>query len=547
MDTKTARSIWLLFGATVLLMVTVCANVANLGLSQAFSRTRDAAIRSALGATRWRMIRQTLVEQISVGLLSLAIALPLTMGALRIAEMLLPISFTLASLNTLDIDWRLMAVMISLAIGAPVVSGMIPAIAGSRPSVLGALKQEGRSVAGSRAARWYRKGLVVVEVACSVVLLISTALLIRSFVRLQAVDKGFDTKNLVSANLGFPATHFAEAVSRDLYIDQALGRVRSIPGVLSATAASGIPPENGGISFGKVFTERDTTAGVQIFASVYSVQAGFFETLGLRLVGGRALAAGDSLSQVVVSDSFAAKVFPDQSAVGQRFQWRDSKTPFEVVGVAAAIRESTGVDNGLPQIYSLAERHTANSPKPRDAIAEYRRIGVRVADPVTAIPAIRSALKEINAGILVQGVDRVDDQIAKDLDRPRFLLTLMLIFAVAGLVLASVGVYGVLSCLVTEQLREYGIRLVLGAPPSAISRTILFGGLGTTLVGLVVGAGAAALLGKALGSVLFEVEPRDSVSYVAVAFVLIAAALAAAWRPAKRARSVDPALLLRNE
>lgn len=547
MDTKTSRSIWLLFGATVLLMVTVCANVANLGLSQAFSRTRDAAIRSALGATRWRMIRQTLVEQISVGVLALAIAVPLTVGVLRIADALLPVSFTLSSLNALDIDWRLLAVMTALALGAPLVSGLIPAIAGSRPSVLGALKQESRSVAGSRAARWYRKGLVVVEVACSVVLLISTALLIRSFVRLQAVDKGFDTKNLISANVGFPTTHFADGVSRDLYMDQAVARLQSIPGVLAVTAASGIPPENGGISIGKIFAERDPARGVQIFTSVYGVQPGFFETLGLRLISGRPLKAGDSSTQVVVSDSFAAKVFPDQSAVGQRFHWEDSKTPFEVVGVTAAVQESIGAANALPQLYSLAERLTANSPKPRDAIAEYRRLGVRVADPVTAMPMIRAALKDLNAGILVQTVDRVDDQIAKDLDRPRFLLTLMLIFAGAGLVLAAVGVYGVMSCLVAEQLREFGIRLVLGAPPSTISRTIFLGGLGTTLAGLAIGAGAAALLGKTLSSVLFQVESRDMASYAAVAVVLIGASIAAAWRPARRARSVDPALLLRNE
>lgn len=547
MDSQTTRSIWLLFGATVLLMLTVCANVANLGLSQAFSRTRDAAIRSALGATRWRMIRQTMVEQVAIGLLALACALPITLGALKLADAMLPTSFTLASLNALDIDWRLMAVMATLAIGAPLLSGLVPAIAGSRPSVLGALKQEGRSVAGSRAARWYRKSLVVIEVACSVVLLISAALLVRSFVRLQAVDAGFNSHNLVSVSIGFPTSHFADGVSRDLYLEQALARVRAIPGVVAATAANGIPPENGGIVFGQVHTEHGTAAGVQIDASIYEVQPDFFDTLGGRLVAGRAPTAGEGSDHVVISQSMATKLFPNGAAVGSRFHWDDDKDWYEVVGVAADVRESFGAMRPLPQIYYPLQPHKPTTTKPRDAIAEYRRLGVRVANPVEAMPMIRAALKEVNPGILVQSVNRVEDELAKDLDRPRFLLTLMLVFAGAGLVLAAVGVYGVLSCLVAEQLREYGIRLMLGASPALISRTILFGGLGTTVAGLVVGAGVSAALGKSLSSVLFEVESRDPISYLTVAAVLLVSAVAAAWRPARRARRVDPAVLLRNE
>ena len=543
-DTKTSRSIWLLFGATVLLMLTVCANVANLGLSQAFSRTRDAAIRSALGASRARMIRQTLIEQLVIGGIALALALPLTMGALRIADALLPASYTLRSLNTLDIDRRLLAVMTSLALAAPLLSGLIPALAGSRPSVLGALKQESRAVAGSRAARWYRKGLVVTEVACSVVLLVSAALLVRSFMQLQAVDNGFDTRNLLSVNLGFPTTYFAEGPSRDLYIDQAVARVRGIPGVLAATAASGIPPESAGIWFGGMITDQ-IPKPIQVVASGYRVHPDFFDTLGLRIVAGRPLQPGDSRDQVVISDTMATQVFPGRSAIGGRFKWEDDDTWETVVGVAAAVRESNG-GNILPQFFELMQPLKQTAVKSPDAIAEYRRLGVRVSNPIVAMPLIRAALKDVNAGILVQSVDRVDDQIAKDLEQPRFLLVLMVVFAGAGLLLAAVGVYGVLSCIVAEQLREYGIRLMLGAAPSVIARKILFGGLSTTATGLLIGAVASALLGKTLSSVLFNVNSHDVVSYLAVAAVLLLAAIAAAWRPARRARSVDPASLLRS-
>jgi putative ABC transport system permease protein len=548
MDPQTRRSIWMLFGATVLLMLTVCANVANLGLSQAYSRVRDAAIRSALGASRWRMIRQTLVEQLTVGALALLIALPLTAGAIELAAGLLPLNYTISSLNALDIDARLLAMMAALALTAPLLSGLIPAIAGSRPSVLSALKQESRSVAGSRGARWFRKGLVVLEVACSVVLLVSAALLVRSFIRLQAVEKGFDSHNLVSVNLGFPASYFADNVGRGLYLDQAVDRLRQMPGVLAATSASGVPPDSGGIQFGDVETDTQPASKVELVASIYDVHPEFFETMGMPMVAGRAFVAGELDSHVIVGENFAAKLWPGQNAVGRKFRWDDS-TWHEVVGVVATVREGAGrgSNEAFPQYYVPVEKRVASTTPPRDAIPEWKRLAVRVADPAAAMPQIRAALKNLNPGILIQSVDLVDDQLAKELERPRFLLVLMLIFAGAGLVLAAVGVYGVLSCLVAEQLREYGIRLMLGASPAVISRQILFGGLTTTVVGLAIGAGAAAVLGKTINSVLFQVDARDTTSYVIVGVVLVAASLAAAWRPAKRARSVDPALLLRND
>lgn len=547
MDTETRRSIWLLFGATVLLMLTVCANVANLGLSQAFSRVRDAAIRSALGASRWRMIRQALVEQLAVGVLALAIALPLTLGAISLADGLLPANYTVGSLNTLDLDGRLLAMMVTLALAAPLLSGLVPAIAGTRPSVLSALKQESRSVAGSRAARWFRKSLVVVEVACSVVLLVSAALLIRSFLQLQSADKGFDSHNLVSINLGFPATYFGDGVARDLYVDQALARIRQIPGVQLATSATGVPPENGGIRFGDAESDIAPGTKVELVASMYDVHPDFFDTMRMPLRSGRTFGPGDSTSQVVVSESLAQKFWPNGAAVGHKFRW-DEGSWYEVIGVAPTVRESVSGSQTWPQFYSLMQRHKPSTQTGRaDAIPEWKRIAVRATDPASAIPQMRSVLKSINAGILVQSADLVDDQLAKELARPRFLLVLMLVFAVAGLVLASVGVYGVLSCLVAEQLREYGIRLMLGASPVAISRQILLGGLGTTLVGLALGIGAAAAMGKTINAVLFKVESRDLTSYVVVSVVLIVAAIASAWRPAARARSVDPAILLRDQ
>lgn len=540
------RSIWILFGATVLLMLVVCANVANLGLSQAFSRSRDAAVRSALGASRWRLVRQSLVEQAIIGLAALAIALPLTGGALRLAARLLPSTYRMNNLNAIDVDGRLLLMMTAIAMVAPIIAGLVPAIAGTRLSLAGTLKSGGRALRGSRGARRFRQGMVVVEIACSVVLLVSAALLVKSFVRLQQSDKGFDSTNVLSATVGFPSASFARGVSRDLYIDQALARVRQLPGVTAATAATGVPPDNGGITFGAMQIDGRTDELPRLVASMYEVQPSFVPTLGMRLIDGRNLTDDDRGVGVLVDRGLAAKYWPDGAAIGQRFRIAEGSW-HEIVGVVAPVRDDSG--GSFPQLFFPLERHAADEAEapPSDAMADWTHIAVRVDDPAAATPLIRAALREVNTAVVIKSVDRVEDLLAKDLDQPRFLLALMLVFASAGLVLAAAGVYSVLSCLVAEQLRDYGIRLMLGARPVEITRAILTSSLATTVVGLVVGGLGAAALGTTITTVLFEVRPRDPLSYAIVAAVLLTAALAASWRPARRAMRVDPMTLLRDE
>jgi predicted permease len=546
LDPGARRSIWILFGATVLLMLVVCANVANLGLSQAFSRSRDAAVRSALGASRWRLVRQSLVEQLLIGAAALALALPVTAGALRLAATLLPSTYRLNNLNAIDVDVRLLVVMTAIAMLAPLIAGLVPAIAGTRLSLAGTLKAGGRSLRGSRGARRFRQGMVVVEIACSVVLLVSAALLVKSFVRLQQSDKGFDSANLLSVTVGFPAASFGSGVSRDLYLDAALARLGQLPGVTAATAASGVPPDNGGITFGTMQIEGRSDEQPRLVASMYEVQPSFVPTLGLRVLEGRNFTPEDGSDQVLIDRALAEKYWKDSSAVGQRFKVADGKW-HQVLGVVAPVRDDSG--GSFPQLFIPLERHSADGPVEvaSDAMADWKHIALRVDDPAAVTPLVRNALREVNSAVVIKDVDRVEDLLAKDLDQPRFLLALMLVFAGAGLVLAAAGVYSVLSCLVAEQLRDYGIRLMLGARPSEITRAILASSLATTVIGLIVGGVGAAALGTTITTVLFEVRPRDPLSYGVVAAVLLLAAIVASWRPARRAMRVDPMTLLREE
>jgi putative ABC transport system permease protein len=261
--------------------------------------------------------------------------------------------------------------------------------------------------------------------------------------------------------------------------------------------------------------------------------------------------ADEPADHVIVSESLASMLWPGQAATGKRFRWTDGPPSFfEVIGVAGNVRENLGEAPEVPQVYQPLERHLQTTPlaaQRRGAIAGYIKMAVRVSDPSTAIPSIRRALKDADPAILVAAVERVDDEFAKDLDRPRFLLAIMLVFAAGGLALVAAGVYGVLACLVSQRLREIGVRLMLGAEPRRVGRHVIGEGLGVVAVGIGIGCAIAAAVGRSLSSLLFDIATYDAVSFTGVGLLLFIVGGAAAWRPARRAMSVDPNTLLRNE
>jgi len=547
---ETRRTVWLLFGSTALLLVMVCLNVTNLGLARLVERRRDVAIRSALGASRLRLLRHAFIEQMLVGLVALAVALPLTLGGLRLAHALVPPGFMFGSLHVIGLDTRLLVVMIGLTIAAPLLAGLTPALAGSRRSVLTDLRLESRSTIGTGQSWLFRQSLVVLEVACAVVLLVSAALVGRSFVRVQQVDLGFDSRNLLSVGLEFPSTTFPTDLSRDLYVQHATGRIAHLPGVTAVTPATGVPPVSGLISFGSVVAEGQP-GRPNVPVSGYDVEPDFFATVGVRLIAGRPPAPNEGKTHVVLSESLATMLWPHDTAVGKRLRWdEDSPVWNDVIGVAATIRENRDSPQPQLQVYIPRQHAFMATSSPAAAtgpVSGYMDLAVRVADPAATVPLIRQALRETDPSVVVQAVARVDDTVAHDLDGPRFLLALMVTFAVAGLVLSAAGIYGVLSCLVSQQLREIGVRLMLGAEPRAIARRVMYGGLATVAIGLGIGMCVTAAVARVLGSLFFSVQPHDGWSYGIVTLMLLLAGGASAWRPAQRARRADPLALLRDE
>jgi predicted permease len=552
LDQPTRQSIWLLAGATLLLLVTAGANLSSLTMTQMLARTRQVAIQSALGASRFRLVRQALLEQCLIALGALAIAVPLTSLALSAAPTLMPDRFTAWTMHLANFDLRAGLLMGLLAFGTPILASLIPAMAGSRASVVELLKQDTRSSTAGRGSRALRQLLVVTEIVCAVVLLVGGALLVRSFLRLQAVDRGFDTSRLAYAWIEFPAREFPSPLSRRLYIDRAMTEIAAATGITAVTIGSGLPPHSGQINFGNIALDGQPTGTVNLALPAYIVSPDFFSITGIPIVQGRSFQPDDPATSVIVSQSFASAFWGGTSPVGHRFRLDDSSPWKDVVGVAGEVK-SDGLDDARtpfeayypyirPAATSLSSAPVASS----DTYSGQTMLVIRAGDARSAVPVVRSALLRVDSRVMIQQLEAVEDLYGDTLQQPRMLLWLMVAFSAAGLLVAAVGVYGVLSSLVAQQFREIAVRLMLGAEPAAMSRTVFRGGLSLAAIGAAIGVVSAALASRWIGSVLFGVQPTDVTSYAVVIVVLASAAIAAAWIPARRAASVDPAALLRE-
>jgi putative ABC transport system permease protein len=464
----------------------------------------------------------------------------------------MPDQITAWTMHLVNFDLRAIALMALMAFGTPILASLVPAMAGSRASVVEVLKQDTRSSTGSRGSRRLRQLLVVTEIVCAVVLLVGGALLVRSFLRLQAVDRGFDTSRLVLAWLEFPAGDFPSPLSRRLYVDRAMADVAATPGIAGVTIGSGLPPESGQTSFGNIALDGQPTGPVFVELPAYIVSPEFFRVTGIPIVQGRPFRADDTKDAAIVSQSFGAAFWNGTSPVGHRFRLDDSDPWKEVVGVAGEVH-SDGLDDArtpfeayYPYIRPAASSLSSTPVTTAATYSGQAMLVIRANDARRAVPAIRGVLQRVDNRVNIATLEAVEDLYSETMAQPRMLLWLMVAFSAAGLLVAAVGVYGVLSSLVAQQLREIAVRLMLGAEPAAMSRSVFRGGLALTAAGTVVGTVAAGFASHWIRSVLFGVTSSDVVSYAIVVVVLAVAAIAAAWVPARRASRVEPARLLRE-
>ncbi len=547
-DDRTTRSLAVLGGAVLCLLLIVCANLANLTLARALSRTRDLAIRMAMGASRRDLIRVTFLEHALLGVLGGVLAVGVATLALDVVTAVLPDAMTGTTLNAIDLDGRALAWLALISAAAVIAFGLPPAFYASRASVSSMLARDSRGATGSTAARRWRSVLVVAEVSLSIVLLVGAALITRSLVKLQSVEIGMDTNGLVAMQLALPARGYTEPALRDAFTRDLIARARQHPGVVRASVGS-LPPDMPTIAAGAIeFGDRpgETTKGTLM--PVYTVWPGYFEAAGIRLLEGREPREGDIEGAAVVSRGFAAKHWPGRSAVGARFKvgtapWRT------VVGVAAEIqRLGQDANPNEHELYYPPDQigglmYGVRAPA---AIAEYRTLIVRTERPADAARELAAVVHAVDGRVIVSKTSLVAHEFADAIARPRIVFVMMSVFAVVGLLLAAAGLYGVLTYLVAQRQREIGIRLALGAAPKDVGRQILGRGLAMVAVGLTVGLGAALALVGVMKTLLYEVNPNDPLAIGGAIGVMALTAVVACWRPMRRAMQVDPVQLLKE-
>lgn len=538
---ETRQALWILLGAVGFLLMITCVNLANLFLARATGRVRETAIRAAAGATRGRLIRQGLTESLLLSLLGAVLGFGLALWGVDAIVAMAP--GQIPGLTEIEINRWILAFTLGAGVLTGVVTGLVPALQASARDAAATLRAGGHSIAGNRAQHRLRSSLVAVEVALSLILLVGSGLLIRSFGELMGAEKGFQTENRLVASVNVPNSYTPEdaiAFNRQL-----LERVSALPPVTSAAAVHIRPLSGGSTGLGFVRPEVPEPEGGIPWASWRLISPGYFETLGIPVLRGRDFStddlafAGEGPLPTLISQRIAEQLWPGEDPIGRAITlWAgQDETPGEVLGVVGDMRER-GIDADPTLAVYLPYFAPGWPPE----------LVVHTAGPPTAaVPAIRSILAEMDPNIPLSDVATLDEMVGRSVGGARFITLLVSLFAVLALLLALAGVYGVQSYSVAQQTSEIGVRVAIGASKAQILKKVIFQAMRPAVLGVVVGLVGAFALSRFLTTLLFQVEATDPLTYAGVAGVLVLAALVSAWLPARRASKVDPVIAFRTE
>ncbi len=533
----------MLFGAVGFLLLIVCVNVANLLLVRVTARSRELAIRTALGAGRRRLIRQMVSESLLLALAGGAGGLLLAVWSMDLLRILLPAS--VPRVEDIRVDGAVIAFALAVSTAAGLLLGAIPAWRACATNVNEALKSGSRSATATRQSHRTQGALVISEVCLSLVLVAGAGLLARSFWRLHTIDPGFRPDHVLAVNAGFGKEDTVAKTS--LAYSDLLGRVRALPGVAAAGTGSNIPidgfhPDGHFFIDGRREETRNADAGYVI------VSPGYLGTMRIPLVRGRDFSdqdSGNSVPVAIISQEMARRFFPNADPIGKRI-WFDSFTDSEhwltIVGIAGDVREDS-----LTQKSTYAQAYTLYSQQQKPGLLEDGMLVVRtLADPAMLAGAVRNAVRAVNrdSAPTVRTMQVVMDE---SLGRQRFQMQVLGGFALLALLLAAVGLYGVLSYMVTANRAQIGIRLALGAPPASVFRWITARALALAGIGVILGALGCLAVRSVLAVLLFGIGPNDPATIAGAIAVLFAVTLAAAFFPARRAMHTDPMVALREE
>ena len=528
-----------LMGAVIFLLLIACANVANLMLVRASSRERELAVRAALGAGWWQLIRQTLAEAFVLAALGTAIGVGL--AYLGIRQLLAIAPENLPRLNAIGIDQQVLAFSVLAGLLSAVLFGVIPALRTAKPNLMDTLRAAGRT--GALGAAGLRNAVVVVEVALAFVLLIGSGLMFRTFVNIQRVNLGFEPRGLLTFQLLGNVGNTPQ--ERANFKRQLRDQLDAIPGVNSVTASFPLPLAGGFSPVRWGGAEALEDASKFQAADLQIVLPGYFEAMGTKLLAGRTFTDEDSTPDrnlLVVDQALAAKAFPNESAVGKRILFR-VRTPEaqwgEIIGVVEHQRNTSLVEPGREQLY-VTDGYVNHQAAAWWAL---RTDG----DPAALAGQVREVVRNTGKEMLINEMQPMDTRVVQAQAQTRFSLLLIGVFSTIAALLAGVGLYGVLATLVRQRTAEIGVRMALGAAPSRIFRLMVGKGLYLSAIGIGIGLLAAFALTRVLASMLVEVKPTDPVTFVSVAVLFLVIAFLASWLPAVRAAGLDPTTALRNE
>ena len=535
-------SLYVLWGAVGLVLLIACGNVANLLLARSAAREREMAVRSALGASRWRVVRQLLTESVLLSVIGGIFGVLIAYGGTRFLVANTPPG-RIPRLEEVGMEWRVLVFTLGISVLTGLIFGLMPSLHSSKVDLRTSLNEGGRGGTQGARGRGLRTALMIAEVSMALMLLVGAGLLIRSFERLRQVDKGFQSEKLLTASVALSESKYEEPQQQAAFFDQLLKRLQDSPGVQYVGAASDVPLV-GRDSYENVFVEGRVTEKTSdaLQAGGLLVSPGYLRAMGVPLIKGRGLTDDDMAGKpmvVVVNETMAKKLWPGEDPINKKISAASPNGPWmTVVGVVGDIKHRGLISEPRMEMYASYRQ------LPRDSMTVVMRT---TSDPVPMAAALRKEVWAIDKDQPVTTIKTMEEAVSESIARERFNMQLLTIFAVVALILATVGIYGVMSYYVVQRTHEIGILLALGAQPSHVRGLVVKQGMYRALIGVGIGLVAAFLLTRVAASLLFGVSPTDPITFFGVSFILTVVALLACYIPARRAAGVDPLQALRQD
>jgi predicted permease len=541
---ETGGMLLLLFGAVGFVLLIACANVANLLLAAAASRQKEMAVRTALGASRWRVMQQLLTESTILALAGGLMGLLLALWGVALMTKLLPQDFP--RLAEINLDWRVLGFTLGTSVLTGILFGLAPAFQISRSDVQESLKESGRGTSGSKRHNRLRNLLIIGEVALSVVLLAGAGLLFRSFLQLQSVNAGFTPQQVLTVRLTPSGPRYGRDADYMSFYSQVMERISALPGVQAVGAINTLPLGKGPTAGIRIEGAPPLTRDKWPSTNYRNVSSDYFRAMNIPVVQGRAFTERDTENAarvMIVNQALVRRDFPNENPVGKRINLGGNNPDgqpiwWEIVGVAADVRNLELREEASPEFYlsALQDTWTGMSVVVRTAM-----------EPASLAPEVRRIVAEVDKSAPVSEVKTMEHIVSEAVTQPRFNLFLLGLFGGIALLLSAAGIYGVTAYSVTQRTHEFGIRMALGAQVGDVLKMILGQGMLLIVAGIVVGLVASFVLTRLLKNLLFGVSVTDPLTFIAISLLLMLVALLACYIPARRATKVDPLVALRYE